>query len=94
MYFLRCNENGRVILIENEPTEEQLQAYTLISNEQYQDYLRILDLKKNLADTDYRAIKFVEGALSQQEYEPIRVQRQEWRDEINRLELSLQSENN
>ena len=39
--------------------------------------------------TDYKAIKFSDGALSEEEYAPIRKQRQEWRDEINKLEPQI-----
>ena len=47
----------------------------------------IAELKAKLAATDYQAIKYAEGALSAEEYEPIKVQRQEWRDRINELEV-------
>lgn len=47
---------------------------------------RIAELKQMLADTDYKAIKYVEGWITPEEYEPIKIQRQSWRDEINRLE--------
>ena len=47
---------------------------------------RIKELKRMLERTDYKAIKFSDGALSEEEYAPIRKQRQEWRDEINKLE--------
>ena len=47
---------------------------------------QILDLKQMLADTDYQAIKYAEGWITDEEYEPLKLQRQEWRDEINRLQ--------
>lgn len=47
---------------------------------------RIDELKKKLQETDYQAIKHFEGYLTEYEYEPIKAQRQAWRDEINRLE--------
>ncbi len=47
---------------------------------------RIFELKKNLADTDYQATKYAEGWLTDEEYAPIKAQRQAWRDEINELE--------
>lgn len=50
---------------------------------------RIQELKQNLTNTDYQAIKYAEGQLSESEYDPIKAQRQSWRDEINQLELSL-----
>ena len=47
---------------------------------------RISELKELLASTDYQAIKFAEGAISEEQYAPIREQRQAWRNEINELE--------
>lgn len=47
---------------------------------------RIAELKQKLKDTDYQAIKHFEGYLTDYEYEPIKTQRQAWRDEINELE--------
>ena len=54
------------------------------------DYLnakgKIVELKQKLQETDYLAIKHFEGYLTDYEYEPIKLQRQAWRDEINQLE--------
>ena len=52
---------------------------------------RILELKNKLKNTDYQAIKYAEGLLSASEYAPVKVQRQAWRDEINRLEAELKA---
>ena len=52
----------------------------------------ILELKQNLASTDYQAIKYAEGQLSEEEYASARAERQGWRDRINELETSLESE--
>ena len=49
-------------------------------------YIQIDVLKNNLRKTDYQAIKFAEGQITEEEFAPIRTQRQLWRDEINRLE--------
>ena len=49
----------------------------------------IAELKMKLRDTDYQAIKFAEGVLSEDEYAPIRTQRQAWRDRINELESEI-----
>ena len=43
-------------------------------------------LKKKLADTDYKAIKYAEGLISDEEYAPVKAERQHFRDETNRLE--------
>lgn len=50
---------------------------------------KILLLKQKLRKTDYQALKFSDGVITKEEYEPIRLQRQVWRDEINELEKSL-----
>lgn len=34
----------------------------------------------------YKALKFSDGVMTEEEYAPIRAQRQAWRDEINELE--------
>lgn len=51
--------------------------------------LEIQQLKKALSDTDYKAIKYAEGQISEEEYAPIRLQRQSYRDRINELEALL-----
>lgn len=52
----------------------------------------IIDLKQKLAETDYQAIKYAEGQIGEEEYRPIREQRQAWRDKINELEAELEVE--
>ena len=47
---------------------------------------RIIRLKEELGKTDYQAIKFAEGWLTEEEYAPIKAQRQAHREEINQLE--------
>lgn len=49
-------------------------------------YGKILELKKKLVETDYKLMKFMEGELTEEEYAPIKAQRQAWRNEINELE--------
>lgn len=49
----------------------------------------ITALKSLLTDTDYKALKHADGVMSAEEYEPIRQQREEWRDKINALEMEL-----
>lgn len=46
-------------------------------------------LKLQLQATDYKAIKYAEGLLTEEEYAPIKAERQAMRDEINRLETEL-----
>jgi hypothetical protein len=52
---------------------------------------RIAFLKAELADTDYLCLKFTDGALSEDEYEPIRQKRAEYRSEINKLQESSEN---
>ena len=47
---------------------------------------KISKLKSLLSHTDYKAIKYAEGLISEQDYAVIKLQRQTWRDEINKLE--------
>ena len=47
---------------------------------------RIAFLESELAETDYLCLKYTDGALSEEEYEPIRRQRAEYRAEINALQ--------
>ena len=55
---------------------------------------QIIALKNNLSNTDYKAIKYAEGQITEEDYAPIKAQRQSWRDEINRLEGDIvESEN-
>ena len=52
--------------------------------------LQIIALKQQLQSTDYKAIKYAEGWLSEEEFAPIKAERQAIREEINRLETELQ----
>ena len=79
-----------------EITEEQFNALQPQPHEPSEEELakretrnQIAILKKQLADTDYQAIKYAEGWLSEEEYAPIKEQRQEWRTQINELEETL-----
>lgn len=48
--------------------------------------IRIRELKMELVDTDYMSLKYSEGALSSEEWIPVRDRRTSWRAEINALE--------
>ena len=72
--------NGKVVAVEYQPTQQDIAEN------------RVRELKQLLADTDYKAIKYAEGVISEAEYEPIKTQRQEWRDEINELESQIKGE--
>ena len=52
-------------------------------------YAEIEQCKAQLAATDYQAIKHSEGLISEEDYAPIKAQRQALRDRINALEERL-----
>lgn len=52
-------------------------------------YAQIAELKAQLAETDYKALKYSDGSLTEEEYAPIREQRQIWRDAINEIERTF-----
>lgn len=78
--YYDCNANDF-----NEDLSFNIEKYTA-RKEKEKNNSRIIELKENLAKSDYKAIKFAEGQLSTEEYEPIKLQRQAWRAEINLLE--------
>lgn len=47
---------------------------------------QIRDLKAKLKSSDYKALKHADGALSDEEYEEAKRERQDWRDQINALQ--------
>ena len=49
----------------------------------------IAELKARLEATDYQAIKYAEGCFTEEEYAPIKAERQAWRDRINELEAII-----
>lgn len=53
---------------------------------------RIAELKGLLSNSDYQAVKFAEGWISEEDYAPIKAQRQAWREEINELEQELEED--
>lgn len=68
-------------------TSQDLAEY----KEQPIDYqAEISELKAELAATDYKCLKFVDGALSEEEYTPVREYRQNLRDQINAAQALLQ----
>ena len=50
---------------------------------------KIAELKAELSATDYKALKFMEGWLTEEEYAPVKAERQKIRDRINELEAEV-----
>ncbi len=78
---MKIDDNGII----RDMTKEEIAELENVNTPQIQ----ITVLKQNLSDTDYKAIKFAEGLISEEDYAPIREQRQEWRTQINLLEAEL-----
>ena len=104
MYYYKSS-NCLVCL--KEPYEELPDGYQEITEQEYNQLSqermppsyrinptisRINQLKSLLQQSDYQAIKYAEGWLTEQEYAPIKAQRQAYRDEINQLEQELENE--
>lgn len=77
-FFLR--ENGIVI------RDGEFSICLEYNNEQRKQYARIKELKDKLSESDYKALKFSDGVMTEEEYAPIRSERQAWRSEINEIE--------
>ena len=53
-------------------------------------YQQRITCMNNLLSTDYKAIKYAEGVYSEEEYAPLKLQRQAWRDEINAIDKQIE----
>lgn len=82
--IIQSSGNTFVLVDKPEPTVEETTKQ------------RIAELKTYLDKTDYQTIKFAEGELSAEDYADMKVQRAEWRAEINQLEEKINNlrENN
>lgn len=47
---------------------------------------QINEYKNKLKQSDYKALKYLEGFITEEDYEPIKQERQTYRDKINELE--------
>ena len=81
---------------------EYLNCYKLVNDEVIFDeekYNALVDtkakedeiarLKKELSDTDYQAIKYSEGWISEEDYAPIKANREALREQIRALESDI-----
>ena len=61
-----------------------------MSSLEFQNIMNDINIYKiMLRDSDYKATKHSEGLFSEEEYAPIKAQREEWRAKINELEAKL-----
>ena len=81
--FLMCEQangkqlevvNGKVVAVERVLTQSEINKN------------KIADLISKLEKTDYQVLKWKEGELTDYEFEPMRLQRKAWREEIRELE--------
>lgn len=79
------------ILVEMTPEEIAEMEAARIAYESSPEYKlqKIDDLKAQLSSTDYKAIKYAEGWLTEEEFAPVKAERQAIRDQINVLESQL-----
>ena len=54
-----------------------------------QNAILISELKAKLSATDYKALKYMEGYISEEDYAPIKAERQAMRDKINEYETQI-----
>ena len=101
MYYYKYQQS---LICLKEPYDKLPDGYEEITQEQYEQELalrnsatptgfatraQISSLKQRLVATDYQAIKYAEGWISEEDYAPIKAQRQAIRDQINELEQQL-----
>lgn len=70
--------------------EDKINGIGFYVLEKTPELIEIEMLKQQLDVTDYQAIKYAEGQISEEEYSPIREERQSWRDRINELEQIIE----
>ena len=70
--------------------KDELNGIGFYKLEKKVELIEIEELKQKLLETDYQAIKYAEGQMSEEEYLPIKEQRQAWRHRINELEVELE----
>lgn len=63
-------------------TEDELHTM----QEKELDMKRIQELKEMLSNEDFKTIKFIQGKITQEEFDKVVAQCDEWRKEINELE--------
>ena len=67
-----------------------IEKYTAeISSPTYPYQQKINELKRKLSATDYKAIKYAEGLISEEEYAPIKAERESYRVQIREAETKI-----
>ncbi len=77
--------DGPVVMDNDSPYGIEFAIGIRYTNEQKAAFSEICDCKQYLKSTDYKAIKYAEGAISEEEYRPIKERRAQARARINAL---------
>ena len=77
--------NGPTIMDSDNSYGIEFAIVVSYSAEQKQAFHEICECKRYLTATDYKAIKYAEGALTEEEYAPIKERRAQARARINEL---------
>lgn len=77
--------DGPAITDSDNPYGIEFAIVVRYTDEQKQAFHEICDCKRYLESTDYQAIKYAEGAISEEEYRPIKERRAQARARINAL---------
>ena len=77
--------NGPAIMDSDNSYGIEFAIVVRYTDEQKQAFHEICDCKRYLESTDYQAIKYAEGAISEEEYRPIKERRAQARARINEL---------
>ena len=80
-------KNGNIIHDSDNKYDQEFHICIDYTEEQKNRYAAIKQLKKYLEGSDYQAIKFSDGAITEEEYAPIRAIRAAARAQINELEF-------
>lgn len=80
-------ENGEIV---DDPTYAERMVIKKREQAVNEKKDRIAELRSALASLDYHTMKHVDGAMTDEEYEPIKQQKIAYREEINALEAQIQ----
>jgi hypothetical protein len=80
-------KNGNIIHDSENKYDTEFHIGIDYTEDQKNRYAAIKQLKKYLESSDYQAIKFSDGAITEEEYAPIRAKRAAARAQINELEF-------
>lgn len=87
-------DNGKYIEITSKEIQQMKEEQAEFEKSAEYKNIKIVELKQKLADTDYVIIKIAEGSATVEEYATVINQRKQWREEINKLENEVITDEN